>query len=157
MIHFPFQTPNTAVAISLSDEDPRRRSRAFSTLVLDEADMLAFNAALGEMTAKAIGHSGVEAMLSPKRAAALHEARHAVFYAAMRVDVASVSIYRFSDSQHVAMEIVHGVKGGVWGGAIYAPRPWNWGSCSPPEEDLLSARDLIAGWCGESALRGPRS
>jgi hypothetical protein len=158
LIPSAFRTSEPANALFLSGDDPRGRPRAFSASVLDEAHMPAFNAALDEMTAKAIEHSGVEAMLSPKRETALHEAGHAVFYAAMGVEVASVSIYRFSDPQHVAMESTLGVAEGFWGGAIHAPRPWNWGSCAPPEEDLLSAQDLIAGWCGEWAhdLRGLR-
>jgi hypothetical protein len=161
LIYSPFQTPHPAGAVFLSGDDLRGRPRASSASVLDEADMPAFNAALDEMTANAIEHSGIEAMLSSRREAALHEAGHAVFYAAMGIEVASVSIYRFSDPRHVAMETSFGVADGFWGGAIYALRPWNWGSCAPPEENLLSARDLIAGWCGEWAhdprgLRGAR-
>ena len=148
MSSFPFRQPEPAF---LSSDDPRGRSRAFSASVLDEADMPAFNAALAEITTKAIEHSGDEAMLSPKREAALHEAGHAVVDAAMGLEVDFVSIYRFIDPKRLAMEAALGVTGGTWGGATRSPKPWEWNSCTPPEGILLYVQSIISGWCGEWA------
>ena len=136
----------------LSDDDPRGRSRILnSSAVLGPASQSAFQAARNALAAKALEQDGVEALLSPKREAALHEAGHAVFCAATGVEINSVSIFRLSDEKHRAVASAFGVKEGLWSGATYAPLRGRSDPYTSPDEDLLCARHWLAGFCGEWA------
>jgi hypothetical protein len=149
MSSFPFQTPDPADTVFLPGDDGR--PRILNSAVLDAASNSDFHAALGVLTAKALELGGVEALLSPKPQTALHEAGHAVFCAAMGIEVSSVSIFQLSKPKQETLRATLRVAVEFWGGATYAPGVFKSDPYTSPEEDLLFARILIAGWCGEWA------
>ncbi len=152
MSRFPFQTSDRADTVFLSDDDPRGRSRILNAESLGDAKSQShFHAALTDLTLKALRLTGREAMLSPKREAALHEAGHAVFCTAIGIEINSVSIFRIDDKTHQAAAAAFAVEEGFWGGATYAPLTWRSDPCTSPGEDLLCASNWLAGWCGEWA------
>ena len=145
----PFQPPKPAF---LSADDPRGRSRIHNAESIADAESRSyFDAALADLTLAALEYGGREAMLSPKREAALHEAGHAIFFATMSIEIHSISIFRLNDEKHEAVAAAFGAEKGLWGGATYAPLTWRSDPHSSPDEDLLCAGNWLAGWCGEWA------
>jgi hypothetical protein len=151
MSSFPFQTPDPADTVFLSGDDPRWCPSIFNSVVLGAASKSDFYAAVNDLTAKALELGGVEAMLSPKPQAALHEAGHGVFFAAIGIEVSSVSIFRHSKPKQQALAAALGVAVELWGGTTRAQGLLKSDPYSSPEEDLLFVRTLISGWCGEWA------
>ena len=114
-----------------------------ATVVGDTAELMARAESLIN---RAVEREGIKALACSRRAAAHHEAGHAVVHA---LDGHAVEYVKVKRKQHPRTGLV------LWLGFTQVRQPWSATFDTTPEDDLANLAHVAAGFCAEVLFEGP--